>query len=205
VFDLFLAVHATTDATSGSTQKTLSKMGLVKDAAGVVADDTLNKERTTFTRDGKQEPGFTSSMVPTLEEQVVAERNGIEVKENGSANINNSEVKENGNAHPQARVEDGELYGAPAGASTSEKMDNQPPHSQAGAVDDADEEERAAPGARSLLRKHLGSKLGSKTWTLPTPRPKVDPEGFDDPVSDAFWKNVWVASAVHNVRVLPPM
>ena len=47
MFDLFLAVHATTDATSGSTQKTLSKMGLVKDAAGVVADDTLNKERTT--------------------------------------------------------------------------------------------------------------------------------------------------------------
>ncbi|EEB93108.1 hypothetical protein MPER_08284 [Moniliophthora perniciosa FA553] len=40
--------------------------------------------------------------------------------------------------------------------------------------------------------------MGNKVWTVPTPRPRVDPNGFADPVSDAFWKNVWVASAVYN-------
>ena len=43
--------------------------------------------------------------------------------------------------------------------------------------------------------------MGSKTWTLPTPRPKVDPDGFEDPVCDEFWKGVWLASAAHNVSL----
>ena len=28
----------------------------------------------------------------------------------------------------------------------------------------------------------------------------IDPRGFEDPISDEFWRNVWVASALHNVR-----
>ncbi|THV05210.1 phospholipase D [Dendrothele bispora CBS 962.96] len=207
------ATHAAAESTSASAQKALHKIGIGKNSTAAVGDATLNEERTTFTRDGKQEPGFTSSMVPTAEEQIVAEYGPGQKKDkadhgprledgNAGTGTNGGETKAaNGNANNQARVEDGELYGAPAGASTSERTDNQPPHSHPGAVDDADEEERAAPGARSLLRKHLGSKLGSKTWTLPTPRPKVDPDRFDDPVSDAFWKAVWVASAVHNTEI----
>ena len=67
------------------------------------------------------------------------------------------------------------------------------------AAGDADEEEEKAPGTRAILRKHLTAKLGNKQWQLPTPTPHVDPYGFEDPISDAFWKDVWVACAVHNV------
>ena len=67
---------------------------------------------------------------------------------------------------------------------------------------DADADEKAAPAARDTIRRHMAAKnMGSKTWTLPTPRPKVDPEGFEDPVCDEFWKGVWLASAAHNVSL----
>jgi phospholipase D1/2 len=66
---------------------------------------------------------------------------------------------------------------------------------------DADDQEQGAVGARATLRRHLAGKLSAKTWTLLTPGPEVDPEGFEDPISDAFWKNVWVACAVHNTEI----
>lgn len=36
-------------------------------------------------------------------------------------------------------------------------------------------------------------------WSLPTPTPKINPQGFEDPISDSFWKKVWLACAAHNV------
>ncbi|KAJ7043969.1 phospholipase D [Mycena alexandri] len=194
-------------------------------------DDTLDTERKTYDRDGNLEKGFASAIVPTLEEKTVLEHRPspdqaddapIEDKlENGSENPasedgNDAEgAKPNGDANgdasgdtpaqedgkpAQPRTNDGVLFGAPADASSSAKTDDQPPHARSG-NDDATEEERAAPGARSILRRHMAAKLGSKTWTLPTPRPKVDPNGFEDPISDEFWKNVWVASAAHNTEI----
>ena len=55
--------------------------------------------------------------------------------------------------------------------------------------------------ARVGIREHLSAKFNQKTWTFPTPTPTVDPHGFDDPISDAFWKKVWIACAVHNVSL----
>lgn len=98
----------------------------------------------------------------------------------------------------EARVENGELYGAPADASRDSKTDDQPPHAVSGKNDATEKEEKAVP-ARAEVRKHLSTKFNPKTWTLPTPTPKVDPYGFEDPISDEFWKRVWVACAVHNV------
>ena len=48
-------------------------------------------------------------------------------------------------------------------------------------------------------QEYLLSKFNPKVWTLPTPTPKVDPHGFEDPISDEFWKKVWMGCAVHNV------
>lgn len=110
------------------------------------------------------------------------------------------EAAKNDGGPAEARTAGNQLFGAPADASTVE-TDDQPPHARSG-VEDADESEQAAVDARKLLRKHMSAKLGNKTWTLPTPTPKVDPDGFEDPVCDEFWKGVWVASAVHNVRLL---
>lgn len=111
----------------------------------------------------------------------------------------NGGPSENGDATPsEPRAENGDLFGAPADASTSPTTDDQPPHARSG-IDDADEEERAAPKARAFIRQQLGSKLGNKTWTLLTPKPNVDPQGFEDPICDAFWNKVWLACAAHNV------
>ena len=97
----------------------------------------------------------------------------------------------------EARVDNGELYGAPADASRDPKTDDQPPHAVSG-KNDATEAEEKAVHARAEIRRHLSSKFNPKVWTLPTPTPKVDPHGFEDPISDEFWK-VWMACAVHNV------
>lgn len=100
----------------------------------------------------------------------------------------------------EARLTDGseQLYGAPADASQDVTTDDQPPHARQG-KDDSNEEEKAAPHVRSILRKHLSTRVGAKPWTLPVPGPKIDPHGFEDPVCDDFFKDVWIASAVHNV------
>jgi hypothetical protein len=44
-------------------------------------------------------------------------------------------------------------------------------------------------------------KSKSRIWAVPTCRPQIDPDMFEDPVTDAFWKDAWVASAVHNVCI----
>ena len=180
-------------------------------------DQYLDEERTMYTRSGDKQPGFPSSVVPTLEEKIVAEKrprdpeSGVPIHElledgqpgNGDAKDQNGHAQ-NGYAQAkehepvEARLETGELYGAPADASVDASHDDQPPHARASKTD-ADSEEEKAVGARSTLRKHLTAKLGNKQWQLPTPAPHVDPYGFEDPIIDEFWKDTWVASAVHNV------
>ncbi|KAJ6619535.1 hypothetical protein B0H10DRAFT_2026156 [Mycena sp. CBHHK59/15] len=204
-------IHASADAGSNTTSKLLRKAGLVHNSlAQSAGDDSLDAERKTYDRDGNLEEGFASAMVPTLEEKMVIEhrppkdqadeaplgdklqdevepkdRNAIPEKESEGdikaphTDEESDNVQNHGEGKPeQPRTDDGDLF-----------------------VDDASEEEKAAPGARSLLRRHLAAKLGNKTWTLPTPRPKVDPNGFEDPICDEFWKNVWVASATHNTEI----
>ncbi|EPQ51020.1 phospholipase D [Gloeophyllum trabeum ATCC 11539] len=168
-------------------------------------EEQLQAERTTYTRDGQQEAGFASAIIPTLEEQIIMEGRPPENQANGKPlkEVLNSEGKgdksESNGRPPEARVDKGELYGAPAEAHDGAKQDDAPPEPNA-IKKDADEEEQAAPGARSILRQHLTAQLNSK-WVLPTPRPVVDPDGFEDPICDEFWKNVWVASAVHNTEI----
>ncbi|KAJ3730986.1 phospholipase D [Lentinula guzmanii] len=223
------ALHATGEAGSQEKHEILHKLGLSKDTVGKATDAGLKEERQMFTKDGRKVPGFPSAIVPTLEEKIVmehrppeseadddpiadqiqestvSERDHDSVRDSSSndapSRSNHQESRKNDLADdtPEDPRVDGELFGAPAYASTSPQTDDQPPHARSH-VDDADEQERAAPRARSLIRKQLTSKLGSK-WTLPTPRPKVDPQRFDDPVCDEFWKNVWVASAVHNTEI----
>lgn len=197
------AVHGTGEGASGTAAKMFRKAGLVgKGHDAHAGDHALNEERTTYTRDGKKLPGFADAMVPTLEEKTVEER----LPEKTDINANGSAIEEEGSGSAKAgtnadagRTEDGELFGAPADASIDPKSDSQPPHGRSG-VNDADEQEQAAPGARNIIRKNLAGKSPGGPWTLPTPTPKVDADGFEDPISDEFWKKVWVACAVHNVR-----
>ncbi|KDQ62566.1 hypothetical protein JAAARDRAFT_171033 [Jaapia argillacea MUCL 33604] len=198
------AARGAEEGYSQTAARVLRKVGLrTKALDAQPADAALREERTTFTREGEGEIGFTSAIVPTLEEHTLEESrprkehvNDTPIKEQLSENFGRRE--ENGGP-PEARVGNGELFGAPAEASTHPTTDDQPPHHGSDKAD-ADPEEQEAPTARSVLRQHLNAKLGSK-WTIPTPRPDVDPLGFEDPICDEFWKDVWVASAVHNTEI----
>lgn len=164
-------------------------------------DASLEDERMTYSRDGKKEPGFASAIVPTVEEAVLQERLPPASQAENPPLKDKLEHRLGENSDPvEKRTADGEAYGAPALASRDPQTDDEPPHSESGA-NDADELEKTAPGARALLRKHLTSKVGNKTWAVPIPAPHVDPEGFEDPISDAFWKNVWNACAAHNTEI----
>jgi phospholipase D1/2 len=162
-------------------------------------DLSLQEERTTYSREGKKEPGFASAMVPTLEEKVVQEDLPPASQAESPPLKDKLEHQLDGGPDPSEKhTASGEAYGAPALASKDPQTDDEPPHAGSG-VNDADEQEKTAPVTRSLLRKHLVSNVSNKTWAVPVPAPRVDPEGFEDPISDAFWKNVWIACAVHNV------
>lgn len=160
-----------------------------------------------YSLDGKKEPGFASAVVPTLEEKTIIEKRPSKNKtEDGEKPImeeeEGKEAAEGKDTGPsEARITDAsnELYGAPADASKSPQTDDEPPHARQANAENFTEEEQAAVGARRIVRKHLQAGVESSPWTLPVPSPKVDPHGFEDPVCDAFWKDVWVACAVHNV------
>ncbi|KAI0040774.1 phospholipase D, partial [Auriscalpium vulgare] len=197
--------HGSEDVGSKLAVKAAGKVGLKKELPDArTADVTLQEERHTYDREtGEKVPGFADSMVPTLEEKTIAEHRptaehayGTPIEENPEAEKQEAE----GTAPPEARVADDQLYGAPADASKSPATDDEPPHARSG-KDDADAEEQKAPHARSILRKHLTAKLGQGPWTLPTPAPKIDADGFEDPISDSFWKDVWVSAAVHNTEI----
>ncbi|KIJ64492.1 hypothetical protein HYDPIDRAFT_90375 [Hydnomerulius pinastri MD-312] len=164
-------------------------------------DESMQEERMTYTREGKKQSGFASAVVPTLEEKTVIEHRPPGSQANGQPIADKLDARDQNHSGsgshdpPEARAAEGQAFGAPANAKKSPETDNEPPQA------DADGEEKNAPHARSLLRRHLAGKAGSKTWTLPAPAPHVDPEGFEDPICDEFWKNVWVACAVHNTEI----
>lgn len=90
--------------------------------------------------------------------------------------------------------ERGELYGAPANAHPSDET-----APTRGTEREGTKEEDLAAKARKTLRKHLNAKAGNSPWSMPTPTPKIDPNRFHDPLDERFWKDMWVAVAVHNV------
>ncbi|KAL0576864.1 Phospholipase D1 [Marasmius crinis-equi] len=198
------AAHASGEASSEEKNRVVQKLGFSHGTSKANGDKILEEERKTYTRDGKEEPGFASSIVPTLEEKTIAEHrpDALHTQSNdgAAAHLPDGEASEKAKEGGKDAKVDGALYAAPANASKSPQTDDEPPHAP-GAVNDATEAERTAVGARDVLRKHLTSKLGNKMWTIPTPRPKVDPNGFEDPVCDDFWKNIWVASAAYNTEI----
>lgn len=141
--------------------------------------------------------------VSTLEETVVAEplfkkREDIEDKpfidaiDEGQNGTGSDVVSE---ARVQAR---GDLFAAPADVAPSAKEDNRPPNARPG-QDEFSAAGRSAVAARQQLRQLSAVKTGVKPPTLPTPKPEINLHAFGDPLDSLFWKEVWCATAVHNV------
>jgi phospholipase D1/2 len=95
---------------------------------------------------------------------------------------------------------DKEMYGAPANATTD---DNEVPNKGTDRNNEieASDQEKAAIQARKVLRKHMAAKVGMNAWNMPTPTPKINPNRFHDPLDERFWKDMWVAVAVHNTEI----
>ncbi|TFY61283.1 hypothetical protein EVJ58_g4601 [Rhodofomes roseus] len=199
-----IAIHGTGEAGNKDLGMLLRKTGIKSKGLDLTTDERgLVAERQMYNREGEQESGFPSSIVPTLEEKTVAENRPPESQAIGhpiEAELKQEGVSGGAGQPEEVRMSDGELLGAPANAAPNPQMDREPPRAK-DASDDAVGEEEVLPGIRSLLRKQVAAKLGQRPWTLPTPTPRVDPDGFEDPVCDEFWKNVWLACAVHNTEI----
>jgi phospholipase D1/2 len=170
------------------------------------SDKPVDDERHVRTRNRKEQHSTTTA-VPTVDEENVTEHRTPETPVGDnliSDKLHNQNRHEEGNDYftpsssnnasgpsdnPHGYTPNGDVHNSPVDSSRAEDEIG---------IDDADQEEQTGAGAH--VRTHLAGKSGSKTWTLPNPTPKVDPNGFEDPVSDAFWKDVWLACAVHNVR-----
>ena len=191
----------------GAEEVGLHKLGRLGHKLGATStaqeeNATEIEERQMYSRHGKKESGFAGAVVPTLEEKTVMEHRPKDTEDKSEQPLMDAlKVPGAREGEPkEATTPDGEKFGAPADASSSPYTDYQPPHARSGDKD-ASPEEQGAVQARSLLRKHLSVSVGAKPWTIPTPAPEIDPHGFQDPVCDEFFKDVWVAAAVHNTEI----
>ncbi|KAH9028647.1 phospholipase D [Lactarius hengduanensis] len=176
-------IHGTEDLGSKEIAQGLDKVGLESEPDSRGVDATV----------------FADSLVPTLEEKILAEHHLPVQREYGMTvgkSLEGGALELGRSAPAEARVDSGHL----SGASFAAEMDTQPLQARMGKRD-ADAEEQKALRARGTLRKQPNAKPGQSPWTILTPKPKFDANSFEDPVSDEFWTNIWVACAVHNTEI----
>ena len=177
----------------------------------------LEEERKDFNSEGKKQAGFASSVVPTLEEKTIAEqrppKDQVDYTEDG-ANLDQFPEGGKGNGHvyrgdtpnslnlEHLTFENTVSGEAPSNTNLPINGHEAPARSS---KSDVGEEEHASPGMRAAIRDNPNKPGRKHAWTVPTKKPRVSPNDFEDPISDAFWKNIWVASAVHNVSEETPL
>jgi len=141
----------------------------------------LKEEGTIEKRHPKNQTDDNKDKV-ALGDQII-----VEEPESGSLQIGRTEPV-NG-----PLTEDNVLLGVPANHTSPDGNE----HRARSLRSDAD----STASTRATTRANFGSKPSKQPWTVPTMKPKVELQDFEDPISDAFWKNIWVASAVHNTEI----
>jgi phospholipase D1/2 len=164
-------------------------------------------ERQDIGPNGELVAGFASSVVPTLEERAINEdpqtareavysHGGIDDEIPPEATVTRESEEHERHGWGKPAEPEQEKFGVPAGAPEGDG----PPQRETEQLLPV-EDSHDTQTARKILRRNLAAKSGpSGTWTMPTPTPKIDPNRFHDPLDEHFWKDIWVASAVHNVR-----
>jgi phospholipase D1/2 len=85
------------------------------------------------------------------------------------------------------------------GGSSTPRNNNR---SRGGSVSETAAQRRAANGSsHDLKHKQSRGGAGGNPWALPAETPEVDKDNFTDPVCDEFFRDVWLASAVHNTDI----
>ncbi|KAH6912810.1 hypothetical protein BKA70DRAFT_1370288 [Coprinopsis sp. MPI-PUGE-AT-0042] len=191
-------------------------------AAGVLHGDTakgagqssMDKERTDYETDGQKREGFASSVVPTMEEQTLKEGRPRKGSRVGYAqhDVKRDVIQEE--REDVSKSPNGDANGRP-----KSQLSGQPPASENGSLPDrptasrsrstlhldnlaprpsSEGEGRASSDLRSNLKRNASAK---SNWTVPANRPAVAAGDFEDPICVSFWKDRWVASAVHNTEI----
>jgi len=155
---------------------------------------TLGDERQTYNEKGEKERGFASSVVPTVEEKVIAEQQSDTANETTSLGLD----------PPQSESDEGQVMAHDSrglcGTAADVTKAGDVHHTRIDKQED-DENEKGTTRARSALRKHLSVKVSNNQWAVPTPAPIIDPHGFGDPVCDKFFERVWLAAAARNTEI----
>ncbi|TFK27984.1 phospholipase D [Coprinopsis marcescibilis] len=174
-------------------------------------EQTLESERTDYNNRGEKRAGFASSAVPTMEEKTLAEGRprkisishrfpGHHIQEETIEEESPQEVvaNENGNDADSDKTSEPHDFVLldPPPRSRSRSTAHLDGH-QRPSIDEKDEQ-NIFPEFRANLRKNHSIK---SQWSVPVARPKVEFDDFEDPISDAFWKDKWMASAVHNTEI----
>lgn len=58
-----------------------------------------------------------------------------------------------------------------------------------------------AHGQREEARRRIGAYMSANPWAPPVSVPEIDPDAFVDPVSDEFYRDKWLAVAIHNTQI----
>lgn len=179
-------------------EKTLHKLGLAPHTSDqIVGNATLEAERKDFTPEGGERTGFATSEVPTIEESTVTEKRSQTLQSASAQQYN----QKPGDSRPLDNIID------PADTPDTHKTECQTPvtngsnpNDEPGTPPDSKQEKEEQEGSsiQDTLRRRRTTKSRNK-WTVPIPRPRVDSDGFEDPISDTFWKGTWITSAAYNV------
>ncbi|KAL0243438.1 hypothetical protein I308_105404 [Cryptococcus tetragattii IND107] len=105
---------------------------------------------------------------------------------------------------PRSQIESSskELFGTPANIATlNDDLPVRGTNCPAEGEGKGTNEGQTAFKARKILRKHLNANVQMSPWSMPAPTPDINPNSFHDPLDGRFWKNVWVATAVHNTEI----
>ena len=224
-----LAIHAEAGVTHSKGGQVIEKIGMTSSADKADAGyETKAEERTDFDSQGRRIPGFAASHVPTLEEKVLSEGRppAEQVQDDDHSTLREGETSRskagtpatNGSEslkHKRTRTKSNGLRPGTAQSQASKASTSASSvggcgieFSKSGFSDVAESDAHFNGGGgihRSGTTPRSGSRLGGgrtsarRTWTVNASRPKVGPEDFEDPISEYFWDNIWVASAVYNV------
>ncbi|KAF9242554.1 phospholipase D [Melanogaster broomeanus] len=165
-------------------------------AKDAVAESTARAPHSPVAELQMQKPD-SEAQGQLLEDKIISEYRPPLLQADGQPITDKLDMREQSTSDlTDAYTANGEASGAPATKNT--QTDDEHQHSTS-AVSTSNEE-TSVPRARSMSRKHL-SNAENQAWDLPAPAPYVDPDGFEDPISDELWKNVWVACAKHNTEI----
>ncbi|KAN0063012.1 Phospholipase D1 [Thecaphora frezii] len=92
-----------------------------------------------------------------------------------------------------------ESYDDLASAGGSERYATLRPPSQ------ATNRSRQASEATSIspdeLKRKMSTRMSNNPWAPPVDAPEIDPDNFEDPLVDSFYRDYWLKSAVHNTQI----